>query len=160
YHTRHNNLFLQADASRLPFRPAAFDVVVSFETLEHFKNHEGFVHMIRQVLAPGGLLLISTPNANVYNRTVGTNNPFHMRERTLQEFRDLLSANFKNVMVIGQLIATGSLTATIGEDDTLLAKQAIRLDVTSSEPHDLSYPLEEPSQIEPIYLLAVCSDDP
>lgn len=42
--------------------PCSFDVVVAGEILEHVLNMGGLLHNAREVLKPGGKLLISTPN--------------------------------------------------------------------------------------------------
>jgi SAM-dependent methyltransferase len=49
------------DASRLPFRPDAFDAVVSLDTLEHVEDHEGAVAGIARTLRPGGVLVLNVP---------------------------------------------------------------------------------------------------
>ncbi len=47
---------------RLPFTDGAFDVLVSLEGIEHLRKPYAFVAECRRVLAPGGWLLLSTPN--------------------------------------------------------------------------------------------------
>lgn len=54
--------FVAADASRLPFRTAAFDAVICTETLEHLPDDRGAVREIARVLRPGGLLLGAVPS--------------------------------------------------------------------------------------------------
>lgn len=52
-----------ADAcAPLPFRDGAFDVVLSMEGIEHFEHQAGFVRECARVLAPGGWLVLTTPN--------------------------------------------------------------------------------------------------
>jgi SAM-dependent methyltransferase len=52
-----------ADAcARLPFQDGAFDVVLSMEGIEHFEHQAGFVGVGARVLAPGGWLIMTTPN--------------------------------------------------------------------------------------------------
>lgn len=52
-----------ADAcAPLPFRAASFDVVLSMEGIEHFEHQAGFVRECARVLAPGGWLVLTTPN--------------------------------------------------------------------------------------------------
>lgn len=54
---------VRADAcGALPFRDGSFDVVVSMEGIEHFENQAAFVREVARVLAPGGLLVLTTPN--------------------------------------------------------------------------------------------------
>ena len=50
------------DVASLPFEDGAFDLVVSFETIEHVDDPEGTLDEFARVLADAGLLLISTPN--------------------------------------------------------------------------------------------------
>jgi ubiquinone/menaquinone biosynthesis C-methylase UbiE len=54
--------FMVADIERLPFPDASFDLVCSFETLEHVPHpHAGLAELVR-VTKPGGRLVITTPN--------------------------------------------------------------------------------------------------
>ena len=52
-----------ADAcAPLPFRGGALDCVLSMEGLEHFENQTGFLRECARILAPGGALVLTTPN--------------------------------------------------------------------------------------------------
>lgn len=92
-----------ADAARLPFRDEAFDAVVSMETLEHLILRDEFVQELRRVLQPGGLLVLSTPNA-VYTRPIEgrPTNPHHVHEYTPDELVATLAAAFEGVRLYGQ----------------------------------------------------------
>lgn len=50
-----------ADAARLPFRPEAFDLVVSQETIEHVADPFSAVAEMARVLRPGGRLYLQAP---------------------------------------------------------------------------------------------------
>jgi 2-polyprenyl-3-methyl-5-hydroxy-6-metoxy-1,4-benzoquinol methylase len=52
------------DVLYLPFADAAADITVAFEIIEHFKRPDAglFVKELHRVTAPGGTLLLSTPN--------------------------------------------------------------------------------------------------
>lgn len=50
------------DAMRLPFRAGTFDTVVAAEIIEHVGNPEALMSEGARVLAPGGRLIVTTPN--------------------------------------------------------------------------------------------------
>lgn len=85
--------FDAADLRKLPYGDDEFDIVVSFETIEHVPDPETVLDELARVLKPGGLLLVSTPNRDVY--TPG--NPFHLRELTPHEFSEALEKRFRSV---------------------------------------------------------------
>lgn len=71
----------------------SFDVVVSFQVIEHIKDDRFFLQEIHRVLKPGGAALITTPNIK---KTL-TRNPWHIREYTANELTALASAIFDKV---------------------------------------------------------------
>ncbi|MGI5503763.1 glycosyltransferase [Lentzea sp. CA-135723] len=91
----------------------SFDVITCFEAIEHVTDHAGLMELVRARLAPGGLLLISTPDTEVYSHQHDNCNEFHLKELTEREFGDLLDAEFANVAMFRQNVAVGSvITAT------------------------------------------------
>lgn len=91
------------DVTALPFPDACFDAVVSFETIEHVVAPALAIAEFHRVLAPGGLLVLSTPNApGAPDAAVGVN-PFHRAELDEQGLRQLL-APFEVQMVVPQRI--------------------------------------------------------
>ena len=95
--------FLAADGTQLPFRTASFDLITSFETLEHITAAAPFVTELRRVLIPTGLLVLSTPNRD-YTELNGhvCTNPFHVREYSRHELCELLTDRFSRVELLGQ----------------------------------------------------------
>ncbi len=89
-------LWLEADAYALPMR-ACFDVVVSFETIEHLMEPDRFLREVIRVLHPDGVFLVSTP-LNVGEPYIS---PHHEIEYTLPQFRELLLKHFENVEMLG-----------------------------------------------------------
>lgn len=91
-------------AEAIPLADASVDAVVSFETIEHLEQPEVFLNECHRVLAPGGCLIISTPNRPVYHQR-SPSNAFHHQEMTLDEFQSALSQQFQNITFYGQCIA-------------------------------------------------------
>lgn len=63
-YARKNLSYQIADATKIPFGDNSFNVVISFDTLEHIEDQKGAVKEIVRVLKPGGKLLIYTMNKN------------------------------------------------------------------------------------------------
>jgi 2-polyprenyl-3-methyl-5-hydroxy-6-metoxy-1,4-benzoquinol methylase len=89
--------WVNADAYQLPFE-REFDVVVSFETIEHLKDPERFVRECKRLIKPGGLYIVSTPE-NVGGPFCSI---YHELEFTRAEFRALLGRHFPRVELLGQ----------------------------------------------------------
>jgi O-antigen biosynthesis protein len=79
---------------------ASFDVVCSFETIEHLSDQETFLGHVARVLRPEGTLFVSTPQARVTNRS--PENPFHAVELSRADFEALLRRHFGQIEVYGQ----------------------------------------------------------
>lgn len=101
---RPNLRFAQGDARRMPLRDASVDVVVSFETIEHFDGQDAFLAEIRRVMRPDGVCIISTPDRAVYP----PGNPFHTREFNRDEYLELLHRYFPHVQLSRQRPMIGS----------------------------------------------------
>ena len=110
-----NLRFLQGDAAKMPLADACVDAVVSFETLEHLQDQETFLNEIRRVLRPGGLLLISTPDRDVYSAPGQPPNPYHVLELTAPEFGQLLGRHFADHRILAQRAVMGSVLAPIDD---------------------------------------------
>jgi SAM-dependent methyltransferase len=50
-----------AEAPRLPFREAAFDLVTAYDVIEHVSDDQLFVGELARVIAPGGSLAVHVP---------------------------------------------------------------------------------------------------
>lgn len=94
----------QADGLLLPLADGSIDVVTSFETVEHVGATMQMLAELRRVLRPGGVLLLSTPNALVTRPVDGVPaNPFHVREFTPGELGEMLAEHFSEVRQLAQL---------------------------------------------------------
>lgn len=92
-----------------------FDLIVSFETLEHVHAQERMLDGFVRLLAPGGLLLVSTPDKRTTTDATGVVNPHHVRELYREQFEALLSARFPAYRLYGQKLAFVSLLRACDE---------------------------------------------
>lgn len=89
--------FLRMDAEAMTFPAASFDVIVSTENFEHLPNQAKHVRELARVLRDDGMCFIATPNPELF---IGQNNPFHTKENTYAELRDLLRQGFREVEIV------------------------------------------------------------
>jgi len=95
----YSTVVIEARVEQLPLRTRSADSFVSFETIEHLDDPASLLTEVARVLRPGGLFLVSTPNANVSHGT----NPYHVHELDLTELEKLLDrAGFELGEIAGQ----------------------------------------------------------
>jgi SAM-dependent methyltransferase len=96
YGKRDNLSFEAASVAQLPLPDASVDVVVSFETIEHLAaaDQPRTVAEFARVLAPGGILILSSPNRPEYSDARNYANPFHLHELDRDELSQLLQPQF------------------------------------------------------------------
>jgi GT2 family glycosyltransferase/SAM-dependent methyltransferase len=101
------NLRFEAGSDgELPLPDGSIDLVVSFETLEHLPDQDRFLAEIRRVLAPGGRLLVSTPDRDV--DAPGPRSPHAVYGLSRAAFGALLHRHFPHVVLLGQRPVPGS----------------------------------------------------
>jgi 2-polyprenyl-3-methyl-5-hydroxy-6-metoxy-1,4-benzoquinol methylase len=88
-----NATFLTGDVHALPFEDNRFDLVVCFEVIEHVEEQDAVIAELARVLAPGGILALSSPNRDVYP----AGNPHHVHEYVPEELRAALATHFAHV---------------------------------------------------------------
>ncbi|MGA9334696.1 MAG: class I SAM-dependent methyltransferase [Rudaea sp.] len=149
YGGRANLKFVQGDCTVLDVEPASFDLIVSFETLEHVAAHEALTAGFAKALAPGGMLIVSSPDKRTYSEVNGYRNEFHVRELYREELLALLGAHFPHVRLYGQkLLFQSAIWALDGSPRTVDARTATG---TSEPDSGLRY--------DPLYFIAVCSQE-
>lgn len=93
---------VRGDLQRMPFADGAFEVVVNLQTIEHLHDQPGFVRECARVLRPSGTLVVTTPNRLTFSPGRETPlNPFHTRELSPAELRDLLAPEFTVTRMLG-----------------------------------------------------------
>lgn len=128
--------FTLGDLRQLPFADDQFDLVVCFEAIEHVLEQQQVLAELRRVLAPGGILAMSTPIAGA----ISVHNHHHLRELSPIEFEALLRGTFAHVSIVAQHSAITSL-------------------IDARAPHRDPPPLAWTSgPAEPLYVVALASD--
>jgi GT2 family glycosyltransferase/ubiquinone/menaquinone biosynthesis C-methylase UbiE len=156
-----NILFEYGDVTSLLYDDESFDLVVSFETIEHIPNGTAWISESARLLREDGLFLVSTPNRAVTNP--GTFfverplNPHHQYEYNIVEFIGELSEKYDIVGLYGQTF--------IDDFDTMSSKvmrQVRTLDLNFRPNHGMQFkshelvPLSNVKDAQPMYVVAVC----
>lgn len=144
--------FREGRAEALPLADQSMDVVVSFETLEHFDDHATFVGEVSRVLRPGGVLVLSSPDRVIYAKGRDTQNEFHVRELDRGELVDLLATGFSHIALFEQRALWGSVI--LGEEATA-ARGVIGFDTQDGTSFERHHGVPEAP-----YLIAVASAEP
>ncbi len=134
--------YVAADCTQIPEPDASFDVIVSFETIEHMNEHEAFMLEVDRLLAPGGIFIISSPNRPEYSDKTGYKNEFHVKELDRAELKKLLDPHFPAQAWFAQRAAFHSMVwplETAATSATALTAEG-----------DAAYP-------EPLYFLVFCA---
>lgn len=96
--------FVCEDCETLVSIQGPFDVIVAFESLEHFRNLSAFLSQVVRLLSPDGVFICSTPNALTTppENNGRPANPFHVQEYAPDAFQQLLNEYFLTVDLTGQ----------------------------------------------------------
>jgi len=90
--------FVRADLDGgLPFAPGCFELVVSFQVIEHLEDPTRYLDAIARLLARDGVALLTTPNLLTSDGV----NPYHVHEYRAAELADRLRTRFEEVEVHG-----------------------------------------------------------
>lgn len=95
----------------IPEENNSIDVIVSFETIEHVspKQQEQFLAECRRVLKKDGILIISTPNKEVYSDRYNYFNEYHIHEFYHDEFINFIRQQFAHVKMYNQAFQVASI---------------------------------------------------
>ena len=79
-----------------------FDVITSFQVIEHVPNDVEYIKTLKKFLNPGGHLLISTPDKThrLFNHIQKPWNIFHLKEYTSKSLENLLKKHFPKVEML------------------------------------------------------------
>lgn len=150
YGTRTNLHFEQSDVTALDLPTASFDVVTSFETLEHVAAQDALVAGFARVLNDDGVLLISSPDKHSYSDISGFRNEFHVCELYREELLTLLKSHFAVVRLYGQKLIFQSAMWALDETVNTSGFRVVTAAQNGSSVSDgMGY--------APLYYVAVCS---
>ncbi len=148
---RGNLRFVEGGCTDIPCEDGSIDLVASFETIEHIDAHDVFLQEIKRVLAPGGILIISSPDRTEYNKVSSAANPFHQHELLHDEFAKLVGGMFAHRVTGRQRLVSGSWIAPDGSDERVAA---------ATFHGGFSEVGANPGVHRGLYSIAVCSDSP
>jgi SAM-dependent methyltransferase len=141
-----NVSFLAGSVADLPLEDGSVDLVVSFETIEHLAEQSRMLAEFRRVLAPGGALILSSPNRPVYNEAGGEPNHFHVKELDRAELAALLDPVFPQQAWHAQRVSAHSLLWAEARRSGAVAFDAIVGDAVE----------QRPAPASAMYFLVVC----
>ncbi len=102
---RKNNLHYKVGSvANIPLKSNSVDVIVSYETIEHVDEEaqKSFLKETKRVLKQDGVLIISTPNKELYSDRYHYHNEFHIKEFYKQEFIQFIKSSFEHLQLYNQ----------------------------------------------------------
>mgnify|MGYP001609226037 FL=1 len=155
-----NNLeFIQGSMTSIPVAgEKIFDIIVCFEAVEHIKEHEQLLKEVKRLLKDEGIFIISTPNTYIYSQKPGYNvflNPFHLKEVSYGEFKELLENNFKEVFIYGQKVNPTSNIFPISNSHNLSEVTEYSVEKTEKE-----FLFIDSDKKEAMYFVGLASNSP
>ena len=100
---RHPNLSYERALVEEFDQGAPWDAIVFLQTVEHVMEPLPLLERFASLLTPGGVAYISTPNRLTLapHGAERSGNPWHVREYTPAEYRELLAPAFSSVELLG-----------------------------------------------------------
>jgi len=120
--------FREGDATCIDLGDERFDLVLSFETLEHVAEQDALVAGLAKALATGGCAMISSPDKAEYSDASGQRNEFHVRELYRDELLELLGRHFRVVRLCGQRLKFHSAIWTLDSARSAALTQTAQAD--------------------------------
>ena len=101
-YSQKNLSFQEINSFPLPFNDKHFDVIVSFQVIEHIKIVSKYLYEIKRILKEDGVVLITTVNRKYrllpYQMPW---NPEHFREYSFKKLKNELMAFFNKIVIKG-----------------------------------------------------------
>jgi ubiquinone/menaquinone biosynthesis C-methylase UbiE len=96
--------FQHSEAQTLPYSDSSFDVVTSFQVIEHINQNDLplYLNEIKRVLTKNGVAILTTPNRKLrLNPFEKPWNPEHFTEYSAKGFEKKLTKYFTNIEIFG-----------------------------------------------------------
>ena len=154
YNDRKNLNYIQANATNTPFPNQEFDIIISFETIEHLHQQEELLAEFKRILKPNGLLVISTPDKNIYSEMSNSHNHYHVKELSKHEFSQLIDKSFSYSHHFGQQFQLYSSIFNVDNYQSHAQNNCLQF-VQQGNEHiaaENTYPAQ--------YLITLCSNQP
>jgi SAM-dependent methyltransferase len=89
--------FVRGDLHGIPLASGSFQLIVSFQVMEHLEDPTPYLDAIARLLAPDGVAILTTPNIRMSDGV----NPYHVHEYHAEELAARLRERFHQVEVRG-----------------------------------------------------------
>ncbi|MFO0321506.1 MAG: class I SAM-dependent methyltransferase [Bacteroidota bacterium] len=97
-----NLSFQEIDGTKIPYENHFFDIVISFETIEHTTQYKKMLEEFKRVVKDDGTIILSTPNFLINSPGGVIINKYHTQEWIYEDFLKILRDSFSNVTLLGQ----------------------------------------------------------
>lgn len=102
----------QGNAEKLPYEDGSFDVITSFQVIEHVANPNTMLSEIKRILKPNGIVLITTPNLQGLGRRIHGSNwtgfrSDHISLKGASDWDALISENGFSKIQVGTTFFSG-----------------------------------------------------
>ena len=114
--------FVVGDLRALPLQPGHFDLVVSFQVIEHLHDPTFYIDALAGLCSTDGLVLVTTPNILTSDGV----NPYHIHEYAADELAETLGERFEQVEVRG--IRASERARRVLEQRSRRIRRVMRLD--------------------------------
>jgi ubiquinone/menaquinone biosynthesis C-methylase UbiE len=149
-YTQPNLEFKVGSTSLIPSKDKVFDLIVSFETIEHHDEHEQMMEEFKRVLKPGGVLIISSPDKLNYTDIPQYTNSFHVKELYKEEFKKIIARYFAYAQHFNQNLFYNSIIVSDNGDASKFKEFN----------GDFDKIIENETLSIPMYNICVASDEP
>jgi 2-polyprenyl-3-methyl-5-hydroxy-6-metoxy-1,4-benzoquinol methylase len=148
-----NLSFKKLNCQNLSQLNETFDLVVSFETIEHLESPDIFVKEVYNILNKNGIFICSTPNLLRFkgSNLSKLNNEYHLHEFTFEELHYLLSKYFKIIDTYAQTESLQFLRYLELKNDLFQFQQVVKSSIAMRIELFIRKILNKPFQPIPFY---------